>query len=125
MNNSERLKEYWADVRAGRRAAPVRKSGGEVRRKVSKELDGSFGCDADKHLVVTLHRDGRIDLRPEGTRRQETIHAIDVYRFAIRCRVGRGQLEKARVAKSKRAERLAAQRQERAERRLVERQVEQ
>lgn len=50
----------------------------------------------------------------ERTRRSETIDLVDVYRFAMRCRVGRGQLEKARERKAKKAERLARLRQERA-----------
>lgn len=48
----------------------------------------------------------------------EKIAVLDVYRYAIRCRVGRELLEKARDRKAKKAERLARARQERAEKRL-------
>lgn len=120
MNRVDGLRAYWADVRAGRRSAPVRKTGGPVRRRVDVELGGSFGCERDKRLVVTLHPNGLLELRPEHSRHVETVSVLDVYRFAIRCRVGRGQLEKARAAKERKAIRLAAQRQRRAEKRLVE-----
>lgn len=89
-----------------------------VTRRSDTALDGSFGPDRNKRIVVTLHPGGRIELRPERTRRPETIHLLDVYRYALRCRVGREQLEKARERKAKKAERLARQRQERAEKRL-------
>jgi hypothetical protein len=89
-----------------------------VTRKADVALDGSFGPDRDKRIVVTIHPGGLLTLRPERTRRAETIALLDVYRFAIRCRVGRGQLEKARAAKERKALRLARQRQERAEKQL-------
>lgn len=83
-------------------------------------LDGTFGPDRNRKLIVTLHRDGRMEIKPERRRQSESVHFVDVYRFAMRCRVGRTQLEKARERKAKKAERLARQRQERAERRLFE-----
>lgn len=89
-----------------------------VRRISRTILDGSFGPDREKRIVVTLHPDGRIELRPERSRRPETIHLIDVYRYAVRCRVNQSVLAKARERKAKKAERLAAARQQRAERRL-------
>lgn len=42
----------------------------------------------------------QLELRPEGTRRRETIALCDIYRYAIRCRVNRELLEKARNAKA-------------------------
>jgi len=119
VTNSERLKQFWADVKAGKREAPKRSRNGSLTRKTTVELDGSFGSDRGHAIILTVHPDGRLELRPERTRRAETIHLLDVYRFAIRCRVNRGQLEKARLAKEKRAIRLAAQRRERAEKRLL------
>lgn len=89
-----------------------------VTRKSDAALDGSFGPDRNKRIVVTLHPGGLIELRPERTRRAEKMHLVDVYRYALRCRVNRGQLEKARERKEKKALRLARQRQERAERKL-------
>lgn len=89
-----------------------------ITRKSDAALDGSFGPDRDKALVVTLLPGGLISLRPERTRRAEIVAIIDVYRFAVRCRAARVHLEKARAAKERRALRLARQRQERAEKRL-------
>jgi len=53
-----------------------------------------------------------------GTRRAETIAVVDVYRYALRCRVNRTVLEKAREKKSRKAARLASLRVARAERKL-------
>jgi hypothetical protein len=93
-------------------------------------LDGSFGPDRERRIVVAFvpgKKSAReeadvpdtLELRPLGTRRIERLAVIDVYRYALRCRVGRALLEKARIAKSRRALRLAAQRLERAEKRLI------
>lgn len=114
---------YREDVKAGRREPPKRN--GAITRKINVELDGSFGPDRGKKIVLTILPNGMLELRPEKTRRAEQVHMLDVYRFALRCRVNRGQLEKARAKKEARAIRLAAQRQQRAEKRLVERRVEQ
>lgn len=95
-----------------------------IHRVTSATLDGSFGPDRNKRVVVTLvPGDGRgipdtIQLRPQRTRRAETIAVMDVYRYALRCRVNLLILAKARERKSKKAERLARARQDRAEKRL-------
>lgn len=91
-------------------------------------LDGSFGPDSDKPLVVTLmpaqgdRTHEMIAVKPLRSRgRTEYVTVMDLYRFALRCRVNRELLEKARARKEQKAIRLAAQRQARAEKRLVER----
>jgi len=95
-----------------------------VRRVSSGSLDGSFGTDRNKRIVISLiPGDGKdipdlIELRPHGTRRAERIAVLDVYRYAMRCRVNNALLVKAREAKSRKATRLASQRQARAEARL-------
>lgn len=95
-----------------------------VRRVTSATLDGSFGPDRNRKVIITLvPGNGRdipdtIQLRPQRTRRAETIAVMDVYRFALRARVNLLTLAKARERKSKKAERLARARQERAEKRL-------
>ncbi len=119
MTKADALKQYWADVRAGRREPPQRDKT-RVVRAVAVELDGTFGPDRGRRLVVTVHLDGRIEIRPERTTRSETVHVLDVYRFAIRCRVNQVTLAKARDRKARKAERLAKARQERAERRLFD-----
>ena len=89
-----------------------------VRRISSERLHGTFGPDRNKRIAVTLHPDGRLEFRPERTRRAETLHILDAYRYALRCRVNREVLERARKKKDAKAKRLAALRQERAEKRL-------
>ena len=96
----------------------------KVKRLTLGTLDGSFGPDRGKRIVVSfVPGDGRgipdtLTLRPLRTRRAEIVAVVDVYRFAMRCRVNMTVLEKAREKKAKRAIRLAQQRQERAEKRL-------
>ncbi len=122
MNRAEQMKQFWAEVKAGLRPAPNRtkqREKGLVRRKVNATLDGSFGPDRNKQIIITIHSDGRLDLRPERTQRTETVHILDVYRFAIHRRANALVLQKARERKVRRAERLARERQGRAEARLL------
>lgn len=101
----------------------------KVRRVTAGALDGAFGPDRDKRVVITfIPGDGKtggipdvFELRPLRTRRAERIAVIDVYRFALRSRVNAEVLAKARDKKARRAEVLARRRQESAERRLSER----
>ena len=70
-------------------------------------LPASFGSDRDRRIVVTLLPGNGddvpdlLELRPQGTRRPERLALIDVYHFAIRCRVNRTHLERAREKKLK------------------------
>ena len=95
-----------------------------VSRVTPGKLDGTFGPDRNKRVVITLipgdgeNRPDMLELRPERTRRPEQVAVIDCYRFALRCRVNRQVLEKARERKSRKAARLAALRVQRAEKRL-------
>jgi hypothetical protein len=98
-----------------------------ISRKTAMVLDGCFGPDRGKAIIVRLiPGDGKgiadlIELRPERTRRAERITVSDVYRFALRCRINRELLEKARARKERIAQ-LRAQRQlDAAERRLRQR----
>jgi len=90
-----------------------------ISRKSSVALDGTFGKVRHRRVVITLHPNGLILLRPERTRRAETIHLLDVYRYAMRCRVSKQLLEKAREWKAKKAERLARARLDQAARRKI------
>lgn len=85
-----------------------------VRRVTQTALDGSYGCDRNRRIVITLIPGTGIipdlmELRPEKTRRSEQIAVMDVYRYAMTCRVNRTRLEKARERKKK----IAAQREAR------------
>lgn len=88
------------------------------RRLTRAALDGSHGPDRGRKLVASFVPGDLIEVRPQGTRRAEVISLFDVYRFALRARANREHLAKARISKEKRALRLAAQRQIRAERKL-------
>lgn len=90
-------------------------------RRATETLGHAFGPDKDRELVVglrVLSGEDFVELRPRGTRRVERVRLIDVYRYAIRCRVSRELLEKARARKEKKAAQRAAARLDRAHRRL-------
>ena len=100
----------------------------KVRRVTAGSLDHSFGTDNGKPIVVAfIPGDGKkngipdiLELKPLRARRHraERIAVIDAYRYALRCRVNLELLSKAREKKAKKAERLARERQARAEKRL-------
>lgn len=81
-----------------------------VRRVTNKPLSPAFGSDKSRRIVVSLipgngnDVDDLIELRPERTRRGELVTVADVYQFALRCRVNRAQLDKAREKKKKKQE---------------------
>jgi hypothetical protein len=78
-----------------------------TRRMTRGTLSFSWGPDSGRCLVASLEPGDVLTLRPAGTRRAETISLFDVYSYALRCRVNRGFLEKAREKKAKKAQRLA------------------
>lgn len=90
-----------------------------VRRVTVDTLGHSFGSDWKRKLVVSLNAGDRIALRPQGTRREVSILASDLYRYVLRCEANKALLERARQRKEAKATRLARQRQERAEKRLT------
>lgn len=118
MKKGQALADYRLEVAEGIRPPPQRKKGGPLVRKIGPALDGNFGNQKGKRLILTLHPDGRIEIRPERSRRSESIMIADVYRFAIRCRLNLELIRKMNERKAKKAERLAAQRQQRAERNM-------
>lgn len=89
-----------------------------VRRITKNELDGSFGRDRGRKLVVSLEYGDRIVLRPSGTRHSVDAALSDVYRMLLWRRATKAQLERARERKAKRAQQRAARRLDAAERRL-------
>lgn len=93
-----------------------------VYRETVGDLDGSFGKYRGRKIIAGLSVGDILIFRPKGTRQIETLSIMDAYRFAIRCRVNLVTLEKARASKERKAVRLAAIRQQRAEKRLVDRQ---
>lgn len=105
---------------------PVRDGKGEIVEMtdspvcaVTKEtLGGAFLADSDRKLVVSLEAGDLVCVRPSQTRRVYRVTAKDLFHWLLRNEANRLTLEKARDRKTKKAERLARQRQERAERRL-------
>lgn len=89
-----------------------------VRRVTLAQLDGSFGKERGRELVVSLADGDIIIFRAKGTRHQETLTAADAYRYAVRCRANKAALEKSREHKQRKHERLAALHQARAEKKL-------
>ncbi len=84
-----------------------------VRRVILASLDGSFGPDRNRRIVVTLipgnggSTPDLVELRPERTRRGEQIAVMDLYRYALRCRSNRETRLKAQLKKERKAARLA------------------
>lgn len=100
-------------------------SSSKTKRATVGTLDGSFGPDRNKRVIVVfIPGDGNaipdmLELRPYKTQRAERIAVLDVYRYALRCRVNLAVLDRARKAKERKAERLAAARRHRAEKRMI------
>jgi hypothetical protein len=105
---------------------PVRDKAGEIVgmqespvTAVTREVLGAASlADSERRLVVSLEAGDLISIRPLGTRRVYRITAKDVFHYVLRCEANRLTLERARDRKAKKADRLARQRQERAEKRL-------
>jgi hypothetical protein len=110
---------------------PVRNESGAVLEFIPspaaaitlEQLGGAFGPDKSHRLIVTLAEGDLIVLRPERTARPVAVAAKDVYRFALMCKANLANLERARAAKAKRAERLAARRVAAAEKRLFKKEA--
>lgn len=105
---------------------PVRNKAGEIietksspaRAVTRDELDGSFGVDRGRKLIVSLEACDVIVLRAARTQRSYKLKACDVYRWAIHCQANREHLEKARARKARKAEIRASQQIARADRKL-------
>lgn len=106
---------------------PVRDVNGEiidtkeslVRVRTQSVLGHGYGPDNDKRLVFTMGAGDLVNIRPERTTRSVNIRAIDLYAYCLRIEANRQCLENARAKKARKAERLAQQRQARAEKRLT------
>ena len=72
-----------------------------VHRVTRGALDDKHGADKARRLVATLADGDLLILRPQGTRRPESLSLFDVYEMAIRYRVNCARLEKAREKKAK------------------------
>lgn len=117
------LADYRRRVAAGEIPAP-RRQAGKVTRVAVKPLDGFYGRERGKRLVLTYipgtdSTDDIIELRPKGSRISERLAVQDIYRMAIQARVNSVKMAKLRDRKARRATSLANQRDRRAEARLT------
>ena len=105
---------------------PVRDDSGEivgsqpspVRARTQDGLPHNYGLDRDRRLIVSLEAGDLIRVKPERTSRALCITAVDLYAYLVRMQANCATLAKARAKKERKALRLAAQRQIRAEKRL-------
>lgn len=54
-----------------------------------------------RRLVVTIHPNGTLGLRPERTRREETITLEAIYSLAVKQRVAKEQADKKKAKKAR------------------------
>jgi hypothetical protein len=110
----EGLRQYWADIKTGRRSLPRR----DILRKITTDRYGYCAAHRRKRLVVTLEPGDLIRIREQNRRESYTARLWDVYVWLVHAAANVKQLERARQKKAAKAERLARLRQERAEKRL-------
>jgi hypothetical protein len=91
-----------------------------IARLTREPLDGSFGCDRGRKLVVTLLPNDLIEIKPYKTQRPVRGVVMDLYRYLVRRTADAAWLEKARSKKARKAQRLARQRLDRTQRRLLQ-----
>lgn len=111
-----------------RRMVRLKKSGEQMlkeipaRRITKDELGPSFGSDRKRRLIVALVDGDLISFRPEKASKKRTkmMKAADLYRYVIMCEATAARMAKLRQMKEKKAERLAAARLKRAEKKLFE-----
>ncbi len=109
---------------------PIRDETGEVvtykpapvsRVTCTKEhgfLSGLHGVDKSRPLLVTLADGDIIQFRPARTQRTKTARAINIYECILRSEATQVQMAELRERKERKQQRLADQRQARAERKL-------
>lgn len=92
----------------------------EVTRCTHGTLDGTFGRDRGRKLVVKLCAGDVICIWPKGTRQKYCIGIKDLFCTLIRNSVLKAQLEKARERKAKKQAARERRRLDYAERKLRE-----
>lgn len=101
---------------------PVTKTVNAVVKRITRnELDGSFGRDRGRKLVVTLESIDLLCLKPERTRSGQKLCAplAEVYRWMVMRRANKAHLEKARERKLSRQRQREQRSIDRAEQRLL------
>lgn len=93
-----------------------------AKRETVKELGTAYGPDRERSLIVSLIDGDLIEIKPKGltAKHAKQISAFDVYNYALRCEANVLNLERARLIKERKAERRAAERQTRFEKKWKE-----
>lgn len=92
-------------------ATPLDKESRSVTRETIGGLEAHHGSDRGRRIKVTLAYGDILVLRPKGTRRApKIIRILDIYDYVVRCEALKARLEKARLAKVKKAERARERR---------------
>lgn len=93
---------------------PVTKTvAAEVTRCTRGTLDGHYGCDKNRKLVVRLKAGDVLEMWALGTRQRYTAELKHVYAWLVRGAVARQLLEKARLRKVQKARRRERERERR------------
>ncbi len=90
----------------------------DVWRQCRDKLGGQYGRDKHRVLVVGLVAVDQLVLYPKGTRQEVRLNINDIFAWALRNRVLRSQLERARERKAKLQARRERRNLDAAERRL-------
>jgi hypothetical protein len=80
---------------------PLDRPARSVTRLTEGTLGGQFGKDKHRRLAISLAFGDIIVLRPHGTRRSESILAVDLYSYALRCKANKSLMERLRERKAK------------------------
>jgi hypothetical protein len=89
-----------------------------AQRITRGKLSAFHGTDRNRKLIVSLVGDDLVEIRPAGTRRARRMTAFDIWTHMVRSEALAAARIKAHAKRERRLERLARQRQARAERRL-------
>ena len=90
----------------------------EVVRRTRNALDGQYGKDRGRKLVVRLKAGDVIEIWPLGTRQRYSAELAHIFAWMIRGAAARACLEKARARKAKKQEARSRRNLRNAEKRL-------
>jgi len=90
----------------------------QVWRVTRNELDGSFGRDRGRKLVIGLIAPDLITLYPKGTRQAVMMSISEIYRVALVRKANIAHMQEMRDRKAKRQEQRARRRLDAQERRF-------
>lgn len=79
MNRSERLKQYWQEVRSGARPAPKRTNNGTIKRKVRCNSNWLKGSE----VILTIYPHGELGFREPRRRAEYKLSMTEAYRSAV------------------------------------------